>query len=446
MIAEKRLAELYPAQLETLRERAEHALAASGYDHLVVFSGSERIKLFDDAPYPFVINPQFKAWLPLTNTPDCFLVFTPGEPLRLSYYQPDDYWYAPPAAPGGYWAEHFDISLTRDAADGLKLMPQSGRVAVLGEFVSDRLRPPGGDLNPAALLCQLDFVRAWKTPYELECMRQASRLAAIGHAAAEKAFRGGGSELEIHLEYCRAAGHAEQELPYSSIVALNNHGAILHYQNWSRVRFDDADLHSFLIDAGASFLGYASDVTRTYSARDVGFKEMIDRMDRAQLRLCEMLRPGLAYPEVHRAAHGEVAQILSEMGLVKLPAEGILERGISHSFFPHGVGHYIGLQVHDVGGFMANAAGELIDKPADAPFLRLTRTVEEHQVMTIEPGLYFIDSLLAELGDSEHAGAVDWAQVDDFRKFGGVRIEDDVAITADGHENLTRDAFAHLAG
>lgn len=446
MIAEQRLARLYPAHLEVLRERAASALANSGYDHLVIFSGSERLKLFDDAPYPFVSNPQFKAWLPVTTAPDCLLVVTPNEAPRLAYYQPDDYWYAPPEPPGGYWAEHFDITITKKPGDGLKILPEDGRIAVLGEFAVEEMRPVNGDLNPESLLNHLDFQRAWKTPYELECMRQASHLAAIGHAAAEKAFRGGASELEIHLEYCRAAGHAEHGLPYSSIVALNNHGAILHYQNWSQVRFADADLHSFLIDAGASFLGYASDVTRTYSARDTGFKELIDRMDRAQLKLCGMLRPGVAYPEVHRAAHVEVANILSEMGFVTMSPEDLLAAGITHSFFPHGVGHYIGLQVHDVGGFLAGPDGTSLSKPADAPFLRLTRTVDAGQVMTIEPGLYFIDSLLAELGDSEHAAAVNWPQVDEFRKFGGVRIEDDVAVTTEGHENLTRDAFAALSG
>ncbi|MDX1585021.1 MAG: M24 family metallopeptidase, partial [Thermoanaerobaculia bacterium] len=108
---------------------------------------------------------------------------------------------------------------------------------------------------------------------------------------------------------------------------------------------------------------------------------------------------------------------------------------------PHGVGHYIGLQVHDVGGFSADREGTPIPKPEGHPFLRLTRKVETRQVFTIEPGLYFIESLLDELRRSEHNDAVDWKKVDSFRKYGGVRIEDNVVVTDDGSRNLTREVF-----
>lgn len=440
--ARDKLAELYPAHLNTLRDRCDAALEKTGFEHLVIFSGSERLKLFDDAPYPFVANPQFKAWAPLTAHPDCFIAYTPGEKPRLVYCQPDDYWYAPPAAPDGYWPGHFEVTVVKHAKDGLSMLPAKGKVAVIGEFAKPQLKPPVGELNPSALINNLDYHRAWKTAYEIECMRRANTVAARAHMAAEGAFRDGASELDIHLAYCLAAGQTESELPYSSIVALNEHGAILHYQNWSPARFARDELHSFLIDAGANYNGYAADVTRTYAASDTGFGELIERMDAAQLRLCTMLKPGVDYPAVHLAAHREIATILSAMSFVKLDPEAVFDAGITRSFFPHGVGHYIGLQVHDVGGFMADEAGEILPQPKEHPYLRLTRRVDQGHVMTIEPGLYFIDSLLEKLGDSRHARDIDWDRVDAFRKFGGVRIEDDVAITADGHENLTRDQFA----
>ncbi len=445
MTASDTLADLYPAHVQMVCERANGALAKTGFDQLVIFSGSERYKLFDDAPYPFFTNPQFKAWVPLTAHPDCFIVYRPGDKPRLIYFQPQDYWYAPPSPPGGFWAEHFDITVVNDAAEALPLLPISGQVAVLGEFANAAMQPAHGDVNPGPLVAYLDFHRARKSPYEIECMRQANRIAARAHTVAENAFRGGASELEIHLEYCRTAGQSDNELPYSSIVALNDHGAVLHYQNWSRTRFADADLHSFLIDAGASFNGYAADVTRSYSATDAGFDELIERMEVAQQRLCAMLRPGVSYPDVHFAAHREVAGILCDMGFVNMAPEAALEEGITRAFFPHGVGHYIGLQVHDVGGFMADEEGATIAKPDGHPYLRLTRELDEGHVMTIEPGLYFIDSLLESLGKSGHAQSIDWSRVDAFRKFGGVRIEDDVAVTADGSENLTRQAFASIA-
>lgn len=445
MSSQDKLAELYPGHLDMVRQRADKALEKAGFDQLIVFSGSERYKLFDDAPYPFFANPQFKAWLPLTAHPDCFVIYAKGDKPRLIYFEPTGYWYAPPAPPGGFWAEHFDITVIHESAAALPLLPDSGRVAVLGEFANSDLRPAHGEVNPGKLVACLDFNRAWKSPYEIECMRRANAIAARAHKAAEAAFRSGASELEIHLEYCRSAGQSDNELPYSSIVALNEHGAVLHYQNWSQARHADSALHSFLIDAGASFNGYAADVTRSYSAADAGYRELIERMDEAQQRLCAMLRPGVSYPDVHFAAHREVAEILSQMGFVKMDADASFDAGITRTFFPHGVGHYIGLQVHDVGGFMANEDGALKAKPDGHPFLRLTRELDEGHVMTIEPGIYFIDSLLESLGDSEHAKRINWDLVDAYRKFGGVRIEDDVAITANGSENLTRGAFEQLA-
>jgi Xaa-Pro dipeptidase len=118
---------------------------------------------------------------------------------------------------------------------------------------------------------------------------------------------------------------------------------------------------------------------------------------------------------------------------------------VSSVFFPHGLGHLIGLQVHDVAGFQRDDSGGTIDKPSGHPYLRLTRTIEPRMVMTIEPGIYFIDMLLAELKSKPQASDVNWDKVDRFRQYGGIRIEDDVACTDGAAENLTRDAFAAAA-
>src|SRR6185436_4105992 len=141
-----------------------------------------------------------------------------------------------------------------------------------------------------------------------------------------------------------------------------------------------------------------------------------------------------------------VAEILAQFRIVRdLDAGAIVERRISSTFLPHGVGHYLGLQVHDVGGFMADRGGKTIPKPDGHPYLRLTRVVEPGMVFTIEPGLYFIDTLLADLRKTENATYVDWDKVEKLRKYGGIRIENDVVVTETGNENLTRAAFADVA-
>lgn len=434
------LAELYAGHVATLASRHDRALSDTGLDHIAIFAGSEHMIFLDDMPYPFKPNPHFKCWLPLTRNPHCFVIYTPGSKPVLVYYQPVDYWHKPPSDPEGFWVDHFDIRVIADPAEAKTLIPSTGRTAFVGE--TDGAFDDWGfaEMNPGRLLDRLHFDRAWKTAYEIECMRRANVIGVRGHRAAEAAFHAGESEYGIHQEYLRACGHTEAELPYGNIIALNENGSVLHYQHQAPVRPEN--VHSFLIDAGASFNGYASDITRTYSSGNGEFQELIDALDAAQLRLCAAVKPGLDYPGIHLMAHHEIAGILSTLGFVDGSPESVVERKISSAFFPHGIGHYIGLQVHDVGGFAADPEGHTIPRPEGHPYLRLTRVIDENQVFTIEPGIYFIDSLLADLRSGEHSNAVHWDKVDSFRKYGGVRIEDDVVVTATGCENLTRDQFA----
>lgn len=436
-------APLYGEHLSTLRQRAETALARGGFDHLLVPSGTVRYQLFDDRDYPYAVNPQFKAWAPLTRNPGSWLVLTPGERPKLVYLQPFDYWHVVPEAPSGYWAEHFDLVVIRKPEEALQQLPGDiSRCAILGEPQSAL-----GEYvpnNPAPVLDYLDYHRAFKTPYEIAMMRHATVRGVRGHRAAERAFRAGASEFGIHLAYCQAAGQDAVELPYNNIVALNEHGAVLHYTE--RDRLAPKPLRSFLIDAGASFGGYACDITRTYAGEAGGeFQALIEAVDSVQQRLSADFRAGRDYRQLHLDAHLALAGVLGEFGVLKLSPEAALETGVSAKFFPHGLGHGIGLQVHDVGGFAESDQGGVIATPDGHPHLRLTRTLEPGMVVTNEPGVYFIDLLLEELRAGAHADAVDWDRIDTFRPFGGVRIEDDLVVTDGEPVNLTREFFAAVA-
>jgi Xaa-Pro dipeptidase len=442
----EKLSTLYRAHITVLKLRHDHALEATNFDHLVIFAGAQHVAIFDDYLYPFKVNPHFKWWVPVVDNPHCMLVYTPGAKPKLVYYQPVDYWYKPADTPGGWWVAPFDIEIIRTPDEAKKFVPTSGRVAFIGEW-DDAFKAWGKlEPNPPALLSRLDFDRAWKTEYEIECIRAANVAGVRGHDAAEKAFRAGESEFEIHLAYLRATLLAEEELPYSNIIALNDHSSVLHYVQHIRERPDRKKHHSFLIDAGASYNGYASDITRTYSEKKDEFHDLIKAMDEMQQSICDEVKPKVNYPDLHMLAHKGVAAILVKFKFIKdLDADGIVKKRISSTFLPHGVGHFLGLQVHDVGGFLKDALGACIPKPEGHPYLRLTRVVEASHVFTIEPGFYFIEPLLAELKTSENAKYVNWKKVDDFRKYGGIRIEDDVVVTNTGHDNLTREAFAHVA-
>lgn len=429
----------YREHLSTVMARADEALARSGHDHLLIASGIEKYRYLDDMPYPFKANAPFKHWLPLTRHPHCWIAYTPGSRPVLAYYQPDDYWHVPPSAPAGEWVEHFDVRVIADPAEAAKHLPASGRRAILGE--ADNALPGFEPNNPKALLDYLHYHRAYKTPYELALMRRAQRKAVRGHLAARDAFRTGASEAGINAAYLAAAGHTDNDVPYNNIVALNQNGATLHYQYKS-----DAvppEHRALLIDAGAEVDGYASDITRTWGNGDAAFADLIAAVENEQLALAGKVRAGLDYRELHLECHLRLGSALQSLGIVAMDPGSMLESGVTSVFFPHGLGHPIGLQVHDVAGF-SDVDGNLIPRPNGHPYLRMTRTLEPGMVVTIEPGLYFIPSLLAKLKASPQAKSVDWGKVEHLSAFGGVRIEDEVHCTTDAPENLTRDAFAEL--
>jgi Xaa-Pro dipeptidase len=431
---------LYPAHLAVLEQLATRALTAVDCNALVVAAGQVRYRFLDDMPYPFTVNPHFKAWVPILDAPGSFLVYAPGRRPTLLFHQPEDYWHKPPTLPTGAWLGQFDVHVIRNPAEARGHVPP--RAAYVGEpFVgSDEWGFAAS--NPVVLVDMLQYARAVKTPYELACMRRASAIGARAHRAAARAFAAGASEYEIHLEYLAASGLQEAELPYSNIIALNEGAAILHYTELKRSA--PGVRRSFLIDAGGQFRGYASDITRTYAAASSPFADLIAAVDALQQRLCAMVVPGTSYPDIHLAAHHLVGAVLAEQGIVLCSAEAAVETEVTGVFFPHGVGHLLGLQVHDIGGHQASERGGVLPLPAGHPYLRLTRRLEAGTVVTIEPGVYFIDLLLRRAQADGRGRHIDWDTVADLAPYGGVRIEDDVVATLAGPENLTRSAFAAL--
>lgn len=444
------LAALYAAHLKTLQQRLETALAATGFDALIVAAGIEKFAFLDDRPYGFQINPHFKHWLPLADAMGSWLLLQPGHKPRLLFLQAEDYWHAPPAAPAGYWVGAWEIETFRQPEALLQRLRElaPGRLAQIAEGDAALSL---GSLNPEALLAHLHFERGMKTEYELSLMRNASRRAALGHLAARAAFEAGGAEADIHAAYLAASDQAERELPYGNIVGLGEHAAVLHWQYQDKQA--PATPTTLLIDAGASCKGYASDITRTWlhpqaagAARD-RFAALLAGMESLELALVDEVRAGTDYPAIHLSAHRRIAELLLQTGLIHgLSAEAAVAQGLTSTFFPHGVGHLLGAQVHDVAGFFTDRSGTRRERPEGHPYLRLTRQLEAGMVVTIEPGLYFIPMLLRERKASALAAHVDWAGVEALLPFGGIRIEDDVACREQGApENLTRDAFATLS-
>ena len=218
---------------------------------------------------------------------------------------------------------------------------------------------------------------------------------------------------------------------------MNAHAATLHYQNYDRK--PATEIHSLLIDAGAKVHCYHSDITRTYAARgNDEFAELIDAVDQAQQEIIEEVNIGKSYLDLHDEMSQKIAEILTDQDFLTCSPTTAYESKLVDAFFPHGLGHLLGLQTHDVGGRIVEANGREVHPHNRYESLRLLRLIEANMVFTIEPGIYFIPSLLNPWRGHRD---INWEKVERFIKCGGVRVEDNVFVTADGPVNLTRDAF-----
>jgi Xaa-Pro dipeptidase len=441
-VSQSSLDQLYEPHLQTLMRRTERSLAASGFDALVIHAGCPPTQFLDDQDYPYKVNPHFKAWVPIVDNPRCILVVAPGAPLKVLFHRPNDFWHKPAELPRAPWTAAVDLISMDEPSKASDHWTKLGRVAYIGPDAVAAGTDPAST-NPQDLLTRLHYDRAVKTGYELECMRCASELGARGHRAALAAFRRGGSEYEAHMRYLEACAQREEEMPYNNIVAYNENCAVLHYQHLERTA--PASLRSFLIDAGAQYRGYAADITRTYAAAPGRYADLIEALDAAQRMLCDEIVAGRDYRDVHLSAHRILGDVMQRIGLTKLPGQAALEQGVTSVFFPHGIGHLLGLQVHDVGGVMGDVQGHERQRPEGHPYLRLTRILEPGVVVTVEPGIYFINSLLAAAHADARRPHIDWAVVDELKPFGGIRIEDNVVTTVSKPENMTRDAFTVCA-
>lgn len=447
---------LYQAHLQTLVQRTSQILADTGYEALVLTAGQQGVYFEDDQMIPFVTNPHFASWCPALG-PNHVLVFYPGAPkpedtLQLLYFAPDDFWHSHEPLGTPFWAEKSPQGLgwnitevgSRDAVwSVLKDLPS--QTVVIGSDTT-YAQAKGLKVNCPFVTARLNWFRRYKTPYEVACLSEASRLGAIGHKAALAAFEQGKSEYGIHMAYLQALGMSDRDLPYTAIVCLDSHSAVLHYDGKAHKASERGVL---LIDSGAKCHHYASDITRTHTSAQAHpvFIELVKQVNKHQQNCCQQVVVGTSYPDLHDQYLQALGSILEETGLLARGVSGqsAYEQGITTTFFPHGLGHMLGVQVHDIGGKQIDPTGNPFPKSfAGSKYktLRLLGTLEEGMVVTIEPGLYFIETLLKALkANTQKAALVNWALVEELIPYGGIRIEDDVLVTAGASRNLTREHF-----
>jgi Xaa-Pro dipeptidase len=286
------------------------------------------------------------------------------------------------------------------------------------------------------LTARLDWDRAYKDAYEIKCTEEATVLGLKAHEAGRLAFLEGASELEIHHAYVKSIGCLDHQVAFSSIVAMNEKGATLHYENKRTMR----NGKTLVLDCGANVRGYASDITRTFAspACDYRFKFLLAGMEKLERELADAVRPGLPFGELHHLAHIKIGTLLHQAGILKAAPEEAVKKGLVKPFFPHGIGHHLGIQIHDVGGKLASPDGKLQPPPKAHSTLRNTRTLEVGHLVTVEPGLYFIPMLLKPCRQGPESKMYDWKQIDELTPLGGIRIEDNVLVSDKGSRNITR--------
>jgi Xaa-Pro aminopeptidase len=283
----------------------------------------------------------------------------------------------------------------------------------------------------------LNAVRRRKDDLELERMRVAERATSAGFAAVASLIEPGCSErdLQIELEAAFLRNGADM-VAYDTIVGAGPNAAVLHFPPSHRT-LQDGEL--VLIDAGSEFRGYASDITRTYAVSGTFTLEQAELyalVRAACVAATDRCRAGVEWRDVHRTAARIVAAGLVDFGVLRGDPDGLVERQAVSLFFPHGVGHMVGLGVRDAGEILPGR-----EPPADEfPRLRIDLPLEPGFVVTVEPGIYFVPALL---GDPElrarHRDAVDWDRAERMLGFGGIRIEDNVLVTDGEPEVLTAD-------
>ncbi len=307
-------------------------------------------------------------------------------------------------------------------------------IACLGALVRDVT--PADELA-ADVRSALNAIRRRKDEVELARMRAAERATSAGFAAIAPSIQPGRTERELQIEleaaFFRNGGDF---LGFETIVGGGPNSAVLHFPPSSRP-FADGDL--VLIDAGAEYRGYTSDITRTYpaSGRFTSEQHEIYAIVReAGERATARCTAGTEWRDVHRTAAVVIAEGLVELGLLRGEVEHLVERGAQSVFFPHGVGHMVGLGVRDAGEILRGR-----ERPEDEfPRLRVDLPLDVGHVFTVEPGIYFVPALIHDAEFRErHRNAVDWKRAERMLDFGGIRIENNVLITDGDPAVLTDD-------
>jgi len=292
------------------------------------------------------------------------------------------------------------------------------------------------------LFPMISDLRVFKTPLEMQVIRYSCKLSSDAHIQVMKSVRPGMKEYQlesIFRHYCYYEGGA-RFMSYTCICASGNNGATLHYGHAGAPNdktIEDGDM--CLFDMGCEYYCYASDITCSFpvSGKFTSHQKVIyNAVLKANRAVFNAVKPGVSWTIMHLLAERTQLEELKAAGLLQGSVDEMMFKRLGAVFMPHGLGHFLGIDTHDVGGYLSGAPSRSTE--AGLKSLRTARILEEGMVLTIEPGIYFIDTLLDKaLSDPETKDFFVPEAIETFRGFGGVRIEDNILVTYDGAELLS---------
>jgi Xaa-Pro aminopeptidase len=425
-------ADVIAAQLARRRHAVAEAWNLS--DEIVLIGAGERVPVPGrrDRMYPFRAHSEY---LYLTDRE------RPGGMLAFDAY---DGWFdfvTPVTRDERLWeGARDDVQDGRPASEleGWRAERRGRPLACLGAPVAG---VAGDETLATELRYALNHVRRQKDELELARMGVAERATGAGFAAIRPLLVPGKTERQVQIELeAEFFRNGADSLAFDTIIGGGPNAAVLHFPPSQRP-FADGEL--ILIDAGGEYRGYASDITRTYpvsgelTPEQAALYAVVRRAGLAAIASCT---PGTEWRDVHRTAALIIAEGLVDFGLLRGEPESLVEQGAQAIFFPHGIGHMVGLGIRDAGEVLKGRP----QREDEFPRLRMDLPLLPGHVVTVEPGIYFVPALLNDPEFRQrHHDAVDWDQAERMLDFGGIRIEDDVLITDDGPDVLTADVPVH---
>ncbi|HEU4472455.1 MAG TPA: aminopeptidase P family protein [Flavisolibacter sp.] len=286
------------------------------------------------------------------------------------------------------------------------------------------------------LRTSLDRVRRKKDEAEVRLLRQLAGIAGKGYRKIEAALHPGTTERALQVAYeGEILLHGAHGLPYDTIVGSGANSAILHALPTHRIIREGEYV---LVDAGADIYDYCVDITRVFPSStnmSARHKDLYQLVLRAHAECIAMSKPGVMWRNVHLHAARVMTEGLLQLGILKGSLDSLIEKEVISAFFPHGLGHLVGLRVRDTGH-----EENLHPKTYAGARLRVDIELEEHHFITVEPGCYFIGALLDSAAvRNKYKDDISWDETAKWKEIGGVRIEDNILITKEGNDNLTVD-------